>query len=203
MLPELYDDDGVRGALQRQGALRGGDGFDFTPPHVPPRTRAGALYLADSRRAFHIAPNGLVTAGAVATSAYLCFGMERSGSPRRLNVLAISEMALEYYRLAGSAVLPRVPGGWQHRIVAVRFDSGDPRELGPGTNPRTPPQVRAPAASDDRWDHTWNAIGEPERDAYEFLVWLYALFGLSAKTNPYVEGNHLATTRLQNGFKAG
>lgn len=208
LLPGLYDEDeGVRGAMIRPGSLRAaagvpGGGFSLSFLAAQPQVQAGTLMLADSRRVLRVDPTGLVTAAAIATDQMLCWGMERAGSNRRLNVLAVAEMSLEYFRFVHTAVLPRVPGGWQHRILAVGFDSGHPRELGPGPNPQFPPPAPPPQASTDRWDHTWAAETDAEKDAHQFLVWLYALFGLSAKTNPYVNDGRVEENLLRQGFTA-
>jgi hypothetical protein len=118
----------------------------------------------------------------------------------RLNVIALSEMTLEYYRFADDIVLPRLPGIWLHRIVAARFGGKEPRQLWPGTNQAFPPPIVSVTLSDERWDQYWAATGNPARDAYQALVNLYALFGLSVTDNPYITGKRLDLSKLEKSF---
>jgi hypothetical protein len=92
--------------------------------------------------------------------------MERGfGEKGRLNVVALSEMMLEYYRLVDHKVVPEVPGVWQHRIVAARFADEPPRKLAPGVNPAFPLIGAGQRASTNDWNMTWTAHGDPEQDA--------------------------------------
>jgi hypothetical protein len=74
-----------------------------------------------------------MTAGAIATPAMLGWAMDQRGHPQRINTFVLTEMTLEYFRLADELVVPRVPGPWRHRIVARRFQGDQPRTLGPGS----------------------------------------------------------------------
>lgn len=52
---------------------------------------------------------------------------------------------------------------------------------GSGTTACGRDAARAPApqpAANSNWNHSWNALGDPERDAHEPLRHIYALFGL-------------------------
>lgn len=100
-------------------------------------------------------------------------------------------MTLEYFRLVDRLVAPWVPGPWQHRIVARRFQGDQPRALGQGGRGHYAFSGEAAPASADTWDRTWLSDGDPERDAYEALVRIYALFGLDVATNHEVTGDRV------------
>ena len=51
-------------------------------------------------------------------------------------------------------------------------------------------------ATSDDWNHSWQALGDPERDAYEALRHIYALFGLDVTVNPFVDADRVSTAKL-------
>ncbi|OKK05316.1 hypothetical protein AMK09_37885 [Streptomyces sp. CB02488] len=199
--PELVDglhsQDGIRGALLNQDVLRPHGGFNFSSDYKPPEPYRGGLLLADGRRAVSVGADGTVTAAVVATDEMLGWGMERQfGETGRINVITLSELMLEYFRLVDRKILPAVAGTWQHRIVTGRFAGTPPRTLAPGANPDFPFIGAVHKASADKWNKSWTANGDPEHDAYEGLQRVYALFGLDANQNPYVQGTELSTELL-------
>ncbi|WP_331755574.1 RNA-binding domain-containing protein [Streptomyces sp. NBC_01643] len=197
----LHSQDGIRGALLNQDAMRPHGGFNFSSDYKRPEPYRGGLLLADSRRAVAIAADGTVTAAVVATSEMLGWSMEqRFGETGRINVVTLSELMLEYFRLVDEKILPAVDGPWQHRIVAARFAQEPARVLAPGANPEFPLIGAVQQASADKWNQSWTAHGDPEQDAYEGLQRVYALFGLDASQNPYVEDKKLSTALLQAAF---
>lgn len=103
----------------------------------------------------------------------------------------------EYFRLADNLVAPRVPGAWHHRIVARRFAGDQPRLLGPGGTSGSLFLSDATPASADTWDRSWTAIGDPERDAFEALHLIYALFGVDVASNPDVDGDRVSVQRFR------
>ncbi|AQZ62941.1 unnamed protein product [[Actinomadura] parvosata subsp. kistnae] len=198
ILPGLHSDNGVRGALRNQDVLRP-VGFNFFDNTNRLRTYEGGVVVGqDHRWAVWVRPDGLMTAAAIATPAMLCWAMEARQRPQRLNSLVLAEMTLEYFRLADAAVLPLIPGTWRHRIVARRFVGEHPRVLGPGGSGESIFLSDGSAASMDTWDRTWPAIGDPERDAYEALQRIYALFGVDVDSNPDVEGNRVPVHRFRS-----
>lgn len=153
--------------------------------------------LNRTRVALWVRPDGLTTAGAVATPELLCWAMEQRGRPQRLNTYVLTELTLEYFRLADELVVPRVPGAWRHRIVARRFAGAEPRVLGPGGTYTSPFLSEATPASADTWDQSWTAVNDPERDAFEALRLIYALFGVDVASNPDVEDNRVPAQRFR------
>jgi hypothetical protein len=182
--------------LRNQDVLRP-VGFNFSDSTGRLRTHEGGVVVSQNRRAVWIRPDGLMTAAAIATPAMLCWAMETRGRPQRLNSLVLAEMTLEYFRLADGVVVPLVPGTWRHRIVARRFAGEHPRVLGPGGSAESIFLSDGSAASMDTWDQTWPAVADPERDAYEALSRIYALFGVDVDTNPDVEGNRVPIHRFR------
>jgi hypothetical protein len=100
--------------------------------------------------------------------------------------------------VADDVVLPRALGPWRHRIVARRFKGDQVRALAPGGSEATSFRTDAQPASADIWDRSWPAIGDPERDAFEALQQIYALFGVDVATNPDVDGNRVPIERFRN-----
>ncbi|MFE3504198.1 helix-turn-helix domain-containing protein [Kitasatospora sp. NPDC059146] len=197
-LPALHDDTGIRGALERQQPLRqGGFNFAFAPSRSVPF--AGGLLLSEPRRAVAVAADGTVTAAALATPEMLGWAMnENYQAAGRLNVLTLSEMTYEYYRLVDQHIRPTVPGPWQHRVVATGF--GGVR-LAPGANPGFPFQGSPRDASVDTFNLDWSASGSPEADAYQALARIYSAFGLGGRDNPYVRDEQLDPELLSAATK--
>jgi hypothetical protein len=197
ILPGLHSNDGIKGGLRNQDVLRP-SGFNFEDSTGRLRTLNGGLFIGRTRCAVWVRPDGLLTAGAVATPDMLCWGMDYRALVQRINVHVLTEMTLEYFRLADKLVAPRVPGPWRHRIVARRFQGNEPRALGPGGSGVQSFLSDALTASADTWDQSWAGNGDSERDAYEALERFYALFGVDIAANPDVEGNRVPEERLRD-----
>lgn len=191
----LHSSDGIRGALRHQKVLRP-NGFNFEDSLGKLDTFEGGLYLNKTRSALWIRPDGIVTGGGLATTALLCWAMEQRNMPERLNVVVLTEMTVEYFRIADETVMPHISGGWHHRVSAHGFQDPMPRLLGPGGTGFRDFLSDASPASTDRWDRSWPAVGEAERDAYEALLRIYTLFGVDVASNPFVEGNRIISSRL-------
>ena len=198
ILDGMYDTDGVYGALADPKPLRAG-GFHFAVLRDRPWTEAGALTVGEPRRAVRVDTDGTVTAAALANNAMLGWGMDQATSSdgrNRLNVIALTEMTLEYFRLVDEHVMPRAEGAWRHRILARRFQEPSVVKLGEGGNPTWVMTGRVHEASAQEWDKSWVAIGDAERDAYEALKQLYALFGVSVKKNPFIADERVDAAAL-------
>ncbi|MFD0142895.1 MULTISPECIES: AlbA family DNA-binding domain-containing protein [unclassified Streptomyces] len=195
----MYADGGLRDVLTHQSTLRSPYGFNWSSDYKRPEPREGGLVLAEPpRRGLLVESDGTVTAAAVATTDMLGWAMERNSSSegRRISVFVLTEITLEYFRLVDQHVLPLVDGTWTHRIVASEFTRPPARTLAPGDDPTFPllgsPQ---PATSND-WNHSWKALADPERDAYEALRHIYALFGLDITANPFLDTDRVSTAKL-------
>jgi hypothetical protein len=194
LLEGMYErNGGVYGALDRPQILRE-SGFNFEILGNPPSIENGALVKSEPRRAIRIDPDGTVTAAALATEDMLGWASQRQGTTQPLNVIVLTEMTLEYFRLVDTHIKPRATGPWHHRIHAQRFQQPTTVTLGTGGgNVRFPFHGQVRPASFQQRNCTWTAIGDPERDAYEALNQIYALFGLPVSANPFVDGNRVST----------
>ncbi|WP_331722793.1 ATP-binding protein (plasmid) [Streptomyces canus] len=201
LLPGMYADDGLRHRLSHQDTLRP-SGFNWSLAHKRPESREGGFLLSGApRRGLLIEADGAVTAAAAATPDMLGWGMEHynDGSgprSRRISVFALTEMTLEYFRLVDQYVLPLTDGAWTHRVVASDFGRPPARTLGPGDDPDFPFQGSPQPATGNNWNYAWKALGDPERDAYEALRHIYALFGLDISANPFTDIDRISTAKL-------
>ncbi|MEU1408006.1 hypothetical protein ABZ471_37780 [Streptomyces sp. NPDC005728] len=50
--------------------------------------------------------------------------------------------------------------------------------LASGEDPAFPLRGSTEMATNDDWNHSWKALGDPEHDAYEAQRYIYALIGL-------------------------
>jgi hypothetical protein len=200
LVPGMYADGGLRDILSNQDTLRDAYAFNWAPVHNRPEPHEGGLLLADgSRRGLLIESDGAVTGAAAANADMLGWAME-SPSPvnetRRISVFVLTEITLEYFRLVDQHVLPLVDSTWTHRIVASDFTRPPARTLAPGDDPSFPLRGSPQPATSDIWNYNWQTLGDPERDAYEALSRIYALFGLDVTANPFVEADRVSTTKL-------
>ncbi|MGW4102087.1 AlbA family DNA-binding domain-containing protein [Streptomyces sp. NPDC004976] len=199
LVPGMYADGGLRDLLGNQDTLRGSNAFNWSSLYKQPEPREGGLLLADApRRGLLIESDGAVTGAAAATSEMLGWAMERNngGGPRRISVFVLTEMTLEYFRLVDQHVLPLVEGPWTHRIVASDFTKDSGCTLATGDDPAFPLWGAPQLATSNDWNYSWKTLGDPERDAYEALRHIYALFGLDVTANPFVDTDRVSATKL-------
>lgn len=198
VLPNLFGAQNIEGRLRNQDVLRPA-GFNFGDRTGGLAPYAGGLYLDRTRCALWVRPDGSVTAGAVATPEMLCWAMEQRYQQARINSLVLTEMTLEYFRIADDVVAPQLQSPAEHRIFARRFQGNSPRSLGPGREFSTLFLSEARLASADMWDRSWRSLGDPERDAYEALRMVYALFGLDVGTNADVKDQRVPASAFREG----
>ncbi|WP_344016473.1 hypothetical protein, partial [Streptomyces thermospinosisporus] len=199
LVPGMHATGGLRNVLRNQDTLRGTQGFNFASVYHQPEAHDGGLLLTQPpRRGLWIESDGAVTAAVAATRDMLGWAMERysGGADRRISVFVLTEITLEYFRLVDQHVLPLVDGSWTHRIVATEFARPPARTLAAGDDPNFPLRGSPQPATNDDWNHSWHALGDPERDAYEALRHLYVLFGLDVTDNPFTDGGRVSTTLL-------
>ncbi|MEU5099077.1 ATP-binding protein [Streptomyces sp. NPDC020996] len=200
LLPGMYADGGLRDVLSNQDTLRNADAFNWASQHTRPEPREGGLLLTMSARGgLLIDADGGVTGAAAATPDMLGWAMEyySGDGARRISVFVLTEITLEYFRLVDLQVMPLVDSTWTHRIVASDFTQAPARILAPGDDPAFPRRGAPQPATSNDWNHSWQALGDPERDAYQALRHIYALFGLDVTTNPFTDEGRVITARLQ------
>lgn len=192
--------DTIRDAITHQQPLRSA-GFHFANPYEQLRQEDQTILIGDSRMALSVDMCGIVTAGALATGEFLGWAMDARGNTGQLNVVSITEVVIEYFRFVHQSILPAHQGQWTHTLRCYRFQSADPpRRLPEGHNPDFPRMGTVNGASSDEWEQSWLAAATPEVDAYQALTWLYALFGVSPSTNPYVQDGSLSADRFLQQF---
>ncbi|MEU0030858.1 hypothetical protein [Streptomyces sp. NPDC006335] len=197
----MYANGGLRDILSNQDTLREVYAFNWASERNRPEPREGGLLLDDNpRRGLLIESDGAVTGAAAANADMLGWAMEPTMSgieASRISVFVLTEITLEYFRLIDQHILPLVPGTWTHRIVASDFARSLARTLAAGDDPTFPYRGAPQPATSDSWNHSWQASGDPERDAYEALRHIYPLFGLDVSTNPFVDADRVLAQRLQ------
>ncbi|WP_034088901.1 AlbA family DNA-binding domain-containing protein [Streptacidiphilus albus] len=190
LLPGMYATGGVVEALTHQDTLRGVTAFNFASGiHRPEPLDGGLLLTSPPRWGLWVEADGSVTAAVAADREMLGWAMESYGSHQfgRISVFVLTEITLEYFRLVDRAILPRLDGPWTHSVVAVGFAQAPPRTLAPGADPEFPFQGAPQPATSDAWSQSWEAFGDPERDAHAALQRLYPLFGLDVAANPFTD----------------
>ncbi|MFJ8787312.1 helix-turn-helix domain-containing protein [Streptomyces sp. NPDC102476] len=204
LLPGMYAHGGLRDVLSNQDTLRDAHAFNWASLHTHPEPREGGLLLTMAARGgLLVDAYGAVTGAAAATPDMLGWAMEyySSDGARRISVFVLTEITLEYFRLVDRHVLPLVDSTWTHRIVASNFAQAPARTLAPGEDPAFPLRGAPQPATSSNWNHSWKALGDPERDAYEALRHIYALFGLDVTTNPFTDGDRVNTAKLQEKWQ--
>ncbi|MGW4034601.1 AlbA family DNA-binding domain-containing protein [Streptomyces sp. NPDC004838] len=199
LVSSMYADGGLRNVLSNQDTLRGSSAFNWASVHTRPEAHEGGLLLTvPARNGLLVEQDGAVTGAAAATPEMLGWAMEyySSSGAQRISVFVLTEITLEYFRLVDQHVLPLVDGPWTHRIVASDFVESPPRTLAPGDDPTFPLRGAPQPATSDNWNHSWKALGDPERDAYEALSRIYPLFGLDVAANPFVDTDRVSTAKL-------
>ncbi|GLW46381.1 hypothetical protein Stsp02_20430 [Streptomyces sp. NBRC 14336] len=199
LLAGMYATGGLRDLLRNQDTLRDAHAFNFASVYHRPEAHEGGLLLMNPpRQGLSVESDGAVTAALAATADMLGWAMDRyqGGADSRISVFVLTEITLEYFRLVDEHVLPLVDGSWTHRIVASDFARPPARTLAAGDDPTFPLRGAPQTATSNAWNHSWHALGDPERDAYEALRHLYALFGLDVTDNPFTDGDRVSTTLL-------
>jgi hypothetical protein len=107
-----------------------GNGFNWHVWSDAESLDDGAL-LSDGRKAVWLQENGLLTAAAVVNDSMMAWTWRAvPASPYRLNLIALTEMTLEYFRMADEIVIPRAGAPYQHAIETRRF-AGKPGVTSP------------------------------------------------------------------------
>jgi hypothetical protein len=154
-----------------------GNGFNWHVWSDAESLDDGAL-LSDGRKAVWLQENGLLTAAAVVNDSMMAWTWRPvPASPYRLNLIALTEMTLEYFRMADEIVIPGAGAPYQHAIETRRF-AGKP---GVTMSIALPPYVggeQYPARKDRRF--AFEPSDNAERDSYRALSRLYGLFSLGA-----------------------
>jgi hypothetical protein len=184
------------------------DGFSLRPGGSLEVRAGGLVYLADPRRALRLDPDGLFTAGALATYDYLGWGIDNYGALATdrvlVNSIVLVEFTLEFFRFVHRELVPRAkPSNWIFRIDCRRLQSGAPMGqgsgpvvLGRGITPGGFPTDSSPASSDD-WDKSFDGPTTSGADALRALRLVYMLFGQPASAIPFVIDREVSAYEIQ------
>lgn len=172
----MWGDDGIAKELRTFPRIRGnGFGWRILGDAVP--FEDGAL-LSDGRQAIWMQDNGLLTAAALADENMLAWSRRPSAaSPYRLDLFALTEMTLEYFRLADEVVTPRAGSPYRHAIETRGF-AGEPGVTLSLALPGAIGGEQYPVRKDRRF--AFQSTGEAGRDSYEALSRLFGVFALGA-----------------------
>ncbi len=183
---------GIRKRLTDDPGLRP-TGFNF-------RSGTGAQWVGghvvelDARASFRVTDAGIVTACLPATLDCLGWAVNQYQdleTAMRINPLTLVEQTVEYFRLL-ELVREYAPGiAWQTNIRATRMEehrvclrSGP---LPTGFSDFYTEKI----AQTDEWTAQIDNVGEPERDAYNALASVYALFNLDDDAIPYARDRRI------------
>lgn len=158
------------------------------------RTRDGSIWID---------PNGLLTQGLLASEdtilGYYYNQNRLEGDTLVLHPIALVEMTLEFFRFLHSEIKLRAGrGSWRYRVLCRRFRSQGIRLPAgfPHQKKVSIDDENLRLASTDDWDRQFREIGAANRDAFEALKRLYALFGHSGASIPLVDSDAVSEEQL-------
>lgn len=195
-LPDFLSEDGLKGALKHKDVLRP-EGFHIYPSDTVDAID-GSLMCWHPRRILHLEPHGLLTFGIVATAGLGTLGHyvnegKPDDDPIALNLLALVETTLEFFRFAHRELKPRGGDGpWTMRLTCFGFKDKVALEThqslpGPMTFSSPLRWKNLTVATSDHWSKEFESRSDPEADAFLALEELYALFMEPLESGPYVE----------------
>jgi Putative DNA-binding domain len=202
-LQDLHEHSGLRGALEHMNVLRP-EGFNLRARSSLEVRDGGLAYLADSRRALWLDPDGTLTVGALATYNYLGWAMDQARSagirPDQvlLNPIVVVEFTLEFFRFVHRELVPRAkPGRWAFRVVCRRMHAKPhgPVALASGV-PSAGVFSLVRLASADTWKKTFDGPATAGEDAFSALRLFYELFGQPPSVIPFVVDGEISEEEI-------
>jgi hypothetical protein len=201
LLSRMWGRNSISQLLSNPPSLRP-NGFNWYFYNEVSHFDGGAL-ASDGRRAIWVTPNGMITAVAIANDEMLAWAMHNTpNEPQRLNVLAVTEITLEYFRLVDEHILPGTEVNFRHSIATRKF-AGDPPVAVPEGLPNVMSSLFARIASaDERYQFDQSIPADAERDAYEALWRLYSTFQLGPDGVPFVRDRRIDSNKLLEWLNA-
>ena len=195
LLSRMWGRDSISQILSNPSSLRP-NGFNWNFYNGVRQFEGGAL-ASDGRRAIWVASNGLITALATANDEMLAWAMHNSPSePQRLNVIAVTEITLEYFRLVDQRILPGTDMKFRHSIATRKFAADPPVALPEGLPNSLSSFDSAIAGADTRYQFDQYIPVDAERDAYEALWRFYATFQLGFDKVPFAHDGRIDSSKL-------
>jgi hypothetical protein len=187
LVTRMWGKDGIADSLRNSPPLRS-SGFNWHVWTDPEPFEDGAL-LSDGRKALWIQENGLATAAAVVHDEMLAWATRTPpASPYRLNLIALTELTLEYFRLTDQILAPCLATPYRHAIDTRSFTG----ERGVTLSTALPPFIggmQYPAKQDRRREFT--ATDNVERDSYQALSRLFGNFSLGPERVPFADNGRI------------
>jgi hypothetical protein len=141
----------------------------------------------------------MVTAAAIVTDEMLAWATHSPpGEPKRLNIVALIEMTLEYFRLLEQVLLRTTKALYTHAITTVGFADDPGVILSP--NIRRLMFMDGSRASEDRRREFPDSIN-PEYNAYEALWRLFANFRLGPDVVPFSSNGKIDIDEFLNWLR--
>jgi hypothetical protein len=189
----MWGQQGISGALRNHPSLRD-YGFNWYFLAEPVPLDDGVL-TSDGRHAIWVRENGTITAAApIKQDDMLTWAMGNpSEGPYKINLIALIEMTLEYYRLVDGFILPGTNIQYQHVISTIGF-AEKPGVILPSALPKAISMSQNRATRDVRRE--FQGSSNPEHEAYEALAFLYAAFQYSPQSIPFSADGQIEAQQL-------
>lgn len=178
-------------------------GFNYRSASGPVWVGGSALELI-GRASLRLTSSGIVTTCLPADEECLGWALSQhlpEGSPLRINPLTLVEYTLEYSRLLDLQVASSFRAQWRCRVIARGMREHqvvlEPGERRGGGIPVTPPSLDS-LAQHDEWQDEFDMEGDPERDAFEALRRVYAVFGLTESAIPFTSDGRVSESIVRS-----
>jgi hypothetical protein len=198
LLPLMWQQDGIAHQLRFPSSLRGSGGFNWNFWNDAVRFDGGVL-MSDGRHATWVRQDGLATAAAVVSDDMLAWATRSPAQgPFRLNLIALAEMTLEYFRLIDGTLVTDAATPYKHAIITRRFAGSPGVTLSVGLPPFIG-GMQYDADEDERYD--FDASGDPAKDAFEAMWRLFTAFRQPSEKVPFSEDGKLSSETLLEFLK--
>jgi len=189
----------VRQAILELPPIRS-SGFNFSNMRPLDWEGGEAIRMTSPRFSLRVSADGAATVSLPADSESLGWGLTAySQMPVRVNPLALAEYTVEFCRIVSSCLVSLLrDAGFLFRIRAHGMMAGRV-VLEPGPLPKTlVPWFGEAQASTDDYRSQFDAHGDAEKDAYEILLRVYALWGLDRDAVPYVDDGRISMQQIRS-----
>lgn len=197
-LSNFYDE--VREALRRPDSIRP-MGFGLASVSHNVEVIEGNLVVDSARdTAVRLDRDGLFTVCMLASDSFLGWGVNQRQDATNatvLNSIVVVEFTYELVRFVYNVLEAHGLKGWSY-VLDVRNFKTENIVLPPHRPSSMFGLEERRIATSDNWHHEVARSTGPEKDSYELLVELYALFGHSPKVIPFVANNIVDVKQLRD-----
>jgi hypothetical protein len=183
----LFGESGIAQALARWEGIRR-NGFNLRSRE--PEARGSSLLFGSRRWRGRIDVDGVFSVVVPARWDFLGWGMNKESNPARavrVNAVVLVEFTYDCLRFASRVLAPYLPSdNWSARVHVWRMKTAGVLHQG-GQRGRWDyewDEART-ASSDDYAPPPMTMTGRPEKDAFDMLTRVYALWGLGPAEIPY------------------